>query len=171
MIPSTRHHLQGWWHLLPKSFTIPIQPSERRGKAGLTRVWLVVSLSLLSWGEEAGQNRYRMTSLVHNTGTPRVLTSYTTTLRDANDLAYGAAADWWAHLAGRTTRRLGRLFVFPLSPSPAHHQHTNPRVRITSRSESSVEPERRTPPNQHTSTHSPPPSQARLEHPPPWGKY
>ena len=40
-------------------------------------------------------------------------------------------------------------------------------MQITSRSESSVEPERRTPPNQHTSTHSPPPSQARLEHPPP----
>ena len=136
-------------------FHYPIQPSERRGKAGLTRVWLVVSLSLSSWGEEAGQNRYRMTSLVHNTGTPRVLTSYTTTLRDANDLAYGAAADWRAHSAGRTTRRLGRLFAFPHSLSPTHHQHTNPRTQITSRSESSVEPERRVPllpTHQHTLT-------------------
>ena len=79
-------------------FHYSIQPSERRGKAGLTRVWLVVSLSLLSWGEEAGQNRYRMTSLVHNTGTPRVLTSYTTTLRDGSGLACGAAA-WKANAA------------------------------------------------------------------------
>ena len=61
----------------------PIQPSERRGKASLyPGLASIVSLSLPSWGEEAGQKPvFRMTTLVYNTGTPLVcdlLHHYTT---------------------------------------------------------------------------------------------